>query len=81
MCSRFFCSLPFFHVAGFLLGIAVVFGRPGGPLSAALMDEIIEKGHIDCIFFPPSILEELTKIPHAVEKLNSLRLIIAGAGK
>lgn len=87
-CSRFMCCLPFFHVAGFIMGMAIpayfgitaVFAPSERPLTVAVVDETIDFGKVDCVFSPPSILEDITKDPASLERLRRLRLVIAGAG-
>ena len=87
--SRFFCSLPFFHCGGLVVGLAApaffggtaVFGPPGKPLSARFVDGMIDHGKVDRIACPASILEDVAKNEDSLEKLRKLKAVVSGAGK
>jgi acyl-coenzyme A synthetase/AMP-(fatty) acid ligase len=87
-CPRFFCNLPLFHAAGFILGLhypaffgnVAVVGPAGRPLSASLLDEMIQYGNVQGLYGPPAILEEATKIPAFLDNLSKLELIICATG-
>ena len=88
-CPRFYSSLPFFHAAGIIMGLmqpyyfgnTAVFGPPARPLSAGLIDEIIDHGNVNGIFSPPSLVEEISKTPASLDRLAKLRMVFVGAGE
>lgn len=51
------------------------------PLSAFLVEEILDALLIDIVFAAPSILEDLSQLPEAVEKLSMLKAVHFGGGK
>jgi hypothetical protein len=51
------------------------------PLSASLVEEMLSAIRIDVLFTAPSILEELSQSPEALQKLSSLKSACYGGGK
>ncbi|KAH6955734.1 hypothetical protein BKA56DRAFT_625196 [Ilyonectria sp. MPI-CAGE-AT-0026] len=85
--SRTFCSFPMFHGAGlfifFGLGFnwnTVVVMPPPQPLTAELAHEVHCSNIVDSTYLPPSIIEEIAKVPAYCDGLQQLKFTMyAGA--
>lgn len=51
------------------------------PLSAPLVEEMLDAIDIDVLFCAPSILEDLSQSPESVSKLSKLKAAHFGGGK
>ena len=86
--KRLLVSLPLFHCAGIVVamttslyfGTTVVFPPSDRPLSATVIDEILDYGNLTAIWSSPWVLEEVTKTPTTLEKLSKISLYIASTG-
>jgi hypothetical protein len=51
------------------------------PLSASLVEEMLDSIQIDLLFVAPSILEDMSQFPDAVAKLSKLQAVHFGGGE
>ncbi|KAI0383712.1 acetyl-CoA synthetase-like protein [Hypomontagnella monticulosa] len=80
--------MPFFHGSGLYLAIflGIVYGRPcvcpigSKPLTADLVCDYIKYAEAESILLPPSILEDMNKVPAHVEALKKLNIVMFGGG-
>ncbi|KAF6227540.1 hypothetical protein HO173_012179 [Letharia columbiana] len=78
---RVFTSLPPFHVAGILqtllvalyFEITTVWAPTGRPISADLIDDLLDNVNVDLMFLAPSTLEALSQSQTSLEKLKKLK--------
>ncbi|KAI1409738.1 acetyl-CoA synthetase-like protein [Hypoxylon sp. FL1857] len=86
--KRHIIPMPFFHASGLyfatflgiLCGSPCVFPIGSKPLTADLMAEYIEYSGGESVLSPPSILEEMRKVPAHVEALKKLKCVLFGGG-
>ncbi|KAI9737185.1 MAG: putative NRPS-like protein biosynthetic cluster [Cirrosporium novae-zelandiae] len=84
---RILSLIPAFHAAGMVYTMCpvlndatVVLSHPDVPPTAEYISKLLDQGGIDGLISPPSILEDLTKIPTAVERLSRLKYIAYTGG-
>ncbi|KAJ2992582.1 hypothetical protein NUW58_g824 [Xylaria curta] len=85
---RFFLGMPCFHSAGiwfalFLpvyFGSTVVYGPATRPLTSDVAATGMVSGRIMGGFYPPSILEDLSKSPSNLERIRNLDFVAYGGG-
>lgn len=79
-------STPFFHLMGFALLIMAVFHGipcvmlPDKPISTDLVTNVLNITKPTAALFPPSILEDLSANPMAMEALSKLKRVYFGGG-
>ena len=59
----------------------MVWPPPGRPVSANLIDELLDKVALDAIFVAPSTLEELSQSQASLEKLKRLKYALFAGGE
>ncbi|KAK8851308.1 acetyl-CoA synthetase-like protein [Apiospora arundinis] len=85
-CSPFLVALPFFHMAGFSMGVwlplnpnmSVAFTNPSNPLSLLSIEQAIDSVRVCGAIIPPVILEEAAECPMALDKITRLKYIFYG---
>ncbi|KAL2280261.1 hypothetical protein FJTKL_12710 [Diaporthe vaccinii] len=85
-CSPFLVTMPFFHMAGFSMGIwlplhpemRVVFTDPAQPLSLLSIEKSLDSAPIGGAIVPPSILEEVATSKSAMKRFETLRYVFYG---
>ncbi|KAI0441964.1 male sterility protein-domain-containing protein [Xylaria telfairii] len=85
---RYFLGMPLFHSAGiwFALflpvyyGSTVVYGPAKRPLTSDIAAKGMVLGRVKGGFYPPSILEDLSKSPSSLEKISKLEFVAYGGG-
>ncbi|KAJ8132621.1 hypothetical protein O1611_g996 [Lasiodiplodia mahajangana] len=85
---RYFLGMPCFHSAGIwcalfmpvYFGSTVVYGPATRPLTSDIAVAGMVSGRITGGFYPPSILDDLSKSPSSLEKLRSLKFVAYGGG-
>ncbi|KAL9117063.1 MAG: hypothetical protein Q9187_006405 [Circinaria calcarea] len=78
--KRLFCTLPPFHAGGMVLclvlplffGTTIIWPPVDRPVSADLIDEVLENVDVDVCYMAPSVLEELSRSQSYCEKLKRL---------
>ncbi|PYI03852.1 acetyl-CoA synthetase-like protein [Aspergillus sclerotiicarbonarius CBS 121057] len=82
---RAYTSMPLFHTSGLnagitwamLLGVTLVYGAPQVVPNAAYTDEMHQFAGVDASMGAPSIYEELSRDPQALERINRLHYVVA----
>ena len=59
----------------------MVWPPPGRPVSANLIDELLDKVAVDAIFVAPSTLEELSQSQASLEKLKRVKYALFAGGE
>lgn len=85
-CSLFLVALPFFHMAGFSMGIwlplnpetSVFFASPSKPLSLLSIEQALDSARIGGAIIPPSLLQEAVDYGPVLEKLGRLNHVFYG---
>ncbi|MCJ1433008.1 hypothetical protein MMC27_002367 [Xylographa pallens] len=85
---RVFSSLPPFHVAGIMQGLAValyynetiIWPPPGRPISVDMVDDLLDNVSVDVCFIAPSILEEMSHSQSSLEKLKKVKYVETSGG-
>ncbi|MCJ1280878.1 hypothetical protein MMC26_000195 [Xylographa opegraphella] len=85
---RVFSSLPPFHVAGIIQGLAlplyynetIIWPPPGRPISVDMVDDLLDNVSLDVCFVAPSILEEMSHSQSSLEKLRKVKYVETGGG-
>ena len=86
---RAYTAMPFFHTSGLntgitmalLCGVTLVCGAAHILPNAAYVDDMHQYGNIDASMGAPTIFEELSHDPEALERINKLRYIVVSGGK
>jgi hypothetical protein len=81
--------LTFFQAAGIaasllcalFINASVVWAPSNRPMSASLVEEILDSFPVEAIFVAPSILEELSQSSESLERLSKLDGVNFGGGK
>ncbi|KAI1097411.1 acetyl-CoA synthetase-like protein [Jackrogersella minutella] len=82
---RAYTSMPLFHTSGLnagitwslLLGVTLVYGAPHVVPNSAYVDEMHKYAGVDASMGAPSLYEELSRDPEALERIKSLRYVVA----
>lgn len=85
-CQTFLVALPFFHMAGFSMGIwlslnpdvKVIFTNPSMPLSLFSTEQALDSADVSGAIIPPSLLQEALDSGPVLDKLARLRYIFYG---
>ncbi|KAI0533535.1 acetyl-CoA synthetase-like protein [Xylaria digitata] len=85
-CSPFLITLPFFHMAGFSMGIwlplnlntGIVFTNPSRPLSLLSVEQVLDRTQMGGAILPPSILQEAADSDSALNKIARLKHVFYG---
>ena len=85
-CRRFLIALPFFHMAGFSMGLflplhphaTVVLTDPSRQLSTSSVEECLKKTQANGAIIPPSILQEMTESWQSLELFRMMRYVFYG---
>ena len=86
---RAYTAMPFFHTSGLntgitvalLCGVTLVCGAPNILPNAAYVDDIHKYADVDASMGAPTIFEELSHDPEALERINKLQYIVVSGGK
>ena len=87
--KRAYTSMPLFHTSGLnagitwslLCGVTLVYGDPHLVPNALYTDEMHKHAGVDASMGAPSIYEELSRDPAALERLHKLHYVVASGGK
>ncbi|RYP75650.1 hypothetical protein DL769_003780 [Monosporascus sp. CRB-8-3] len=81
------CAIPLFHVAGICLGLySAVFFRwtvilpSTGPMMQHLIEDALDHVTFDSAFISPSVLQDISKSSHMLEKMSKLKFITSAGG-
>lgn len=82
---RAYTSMPLFHTSGLnagitwamLLGVTLVYSAPRIVPNSAYTDEMHIHAGVDATMGAPSLYEELSRDPDALERLNNLKYVVA----
>ncbi|KAK4186651.1 hypothetical protein QBC35DRAFT_412198 [Podospora australis] len=82
---RAYTSMPLFHTSGLnagitwalLLGVTLVYSAPRIVPNSAYTDEMHIHAGVDATMGAPSLYEELSRDPEALERLNNLKYVVA----
>lgn len=85
---RAYTSMPLFHTSGLnagitwalLLGVTLVYGAPHVVPNATYADQMHQYANVDASMGAPSIYEELSRDPEALERINRLHYVVASGG-
>ncbi|KUJ07624.1 acetyl-CoA synthetase-like protein [Mollisia scopiformis] len=80
---RTFVGLPPFHAAGVITALLAplwfnmitVWQPSNRPLSAVLVDEVLDASNADMIYLAPSIIEDMVQSPASLQRLERLAVI------
>ncbi|KAI9046454.1 hypothetical protein LZ554_009203 [Drepanopeziza brunnea f. sp. 'monogermtubi'] len=81
--KRLFSALPPFHAAGIIAGllmplyydVATIWAPANRPLSAVLVEEVLDATKVEILYSAPTIIEELIQSPASFEKLKKLSAV------
>ncbi|KAL8829644.1 MAG: hypothetical protein Q9191_001895, partial [Dirinaria sp. TL-2023a] len=87
--ERVFAGLPPFHMAGILSALTlplcyaqtIVWPPADRPISAELVEEVLDNVQTDTCFLAPSLLEEMSQSQTSLEKLAKCTYIKFGGGR
>ena len=87
--KRAYTSMPLFHTSGLnagitwalLCGVTLVYGAPHVVPSASYADAMHKNAGVDASMGAPSIYEELSADPKALQRINKLHYIVASGGE
>ncbi|KAI0381395.1 acetyl-CoA synthetase-like protein [Hypomontagnella monticulosa] len=82
---RAYTSMPLFHTSGLnagitwslLLGVTLVYGAPHIVPNAAYVDAMHKYAGVDASMGAPSLYEELSRDPEALERINKFQYVVA----
>jgi acyl-CoA synthetase (AMP-forming)/AMP-acid ligase II len=85
---RAYTSMPLFHTSGLnagitwalLLGVTLVYGAPHVVPNPAYVDEMHKYARVDASMGAPSLYEELSRDPDALETMNRFEYVVASGG-
>jgi acyl-CoA synthetase (AMP-forming)/AMP-acid ligase II len=85
---RAYTSMPLFHTSGLnagitwalLLGVTLVYGAPHVVPNATYADQMHQYANVDASMGAPSIYEELSRDPEALDRINRLHYVVASGG-
>jgi acyl-CoA synthetase (AMP-forming)/AMP-acid ligase II len=80
--------MPLFHTSGLnagitwalLLGVTLVYGAPHVVPNPAYVDEMHKYAWVDASMGAPSLYEELSRDPDALETMNRFEYVVASGG-
>lgn len=86
---RAYTSMPLFHTSGLnagitwslLLGVTLVYGAPHVVPNSTYVDEMHKYAGVDASMGAPSLYEELSRDPEALERINRFHYVVASGGK
>lgn len=89
LARRAYTAMPFFHTSGLntgitmalLCGVTLVCGAPNILPNAAYVDDMHKYANVDASMGAPTIFEELTHDPEALERINKLHYIVVSGGE
>ena len=58
----------------------VIWPPAGRPISADLVDELLDNVEVDGMFLAPSVLEDLSQSEESLEKLKKVKFVEFGGG-
>lgn len=81
--------MPLFHAAGLFfffaattyLDVPYALGMPDRFPTADLARECIAHAGVDAVLLPPSVLEQMSRVPEHVEALRALEVVCFGGGQ
>lgn len=59
----------------------IVWPPAGRPISADMVNNLLDNVKVDACFLAPSVLEELSQSPSSLEKLRGLQYVQFGGGQ
>ena len=59
----------------------IVYQPPGRPISAEMVDELLDSFSVDVVALPPSLLEELSQSQSSLERLKKVKYVLFAGGK
>ncbi len=86
---RAYTSMPLFHTSGLnagitwslLCGVTLVYGAPRVVPDAEYVDQMHIHAGVDATMGAPSLYEELSRNPKALERLGRMQYVVASGGK
>ncbi|RYP75270.1 hypothetical protein DL771_002490 [Monosporascus sp. 5C6A] len=85
--TKTLCAMPLFHTAGISFGLyGAVFFRwtvvlpSTGPLVQHVIEESLDSIKLDSAFISPSVLQDISKSPRALDKLSMLKFVASAGG-
>ena len=87
--DQIYVSMPPFHAAGIFVavglgmfwGITVVYGPADRPVTPDLINSVLDTTGVKAAMIAPSILDEMSKIPECLSRLEKLDSCVYGGGK
>ncbi|OTA64054.1 acetyl-CoA synthetase-like protein [Hypoxylon sp. EC38] len=82
---RAYTSMPLFHTSGLnagitwslLLGVTLVYGAPHVVPNSAYVDDMHKYANVDASMGAPSLYEELSRDPEALERIKKFHYVVA----
>ena len=86
--DQLYLSMPPFHAAGLFVtvglgtfwGVILVYGPADRPVSPDLINKVLDTTGVKAAMIAPSMLDEMSKIPECVTRLEKLEACIYGGG-
>ncbi|KAI1375112.1 hypothetical protein F4677DRAFT_460945 [Hypoxylon crocopeplum] len=85
--TKMLCAMPLFHTAGICFGLyGAIFFRwtvvlpSTGPVVQHVIEEALDNITLDSAFISPSVLQDISKSPRALEKISTLKFISSAGG-
>ena len=87
--DRNYVSMPPFHAAGIFFtvglgtfwGVITVYGPADRPINPDLLNGVLDTSKVAAAVIAPSMLDEMSKIPECITRLEKLKACTYGGGK
>ena len=87
--DRIYVSMPPFHAGGLFVtvglgtfwGVVAVYGPADRPVSPDLINSVLDTTGVKAAMIAPSILDEMSKVPECISRLEKLEVCNYGGGE
>ena len=87
--DQIYVSMPAFHAGGLFMtvglgtfwGVTIVYGPADRPISPDLINNVLDTSNVTTAMIAPSMLDEMSKSPDCISRLEKLEACTYGGGK